>query len=80
MSGKIPSSRDPSKKSQFENFKINIETFLWEEVSDRGVLRSGSYGCVLSGRRANGEMVKKLLRQNDVEDQRLFFKEARILN
>ena len=67
----------PKKTSNFDGFP----QFSWDDITDKEEIGRGSFGCVFTAKRSNGELVvvKKLLRQHERET-RLFVKEARILN
>lgn len=58
-----------------------LKTFLWEEIKDKDVIGAGAFGGVITGKRENGITVvlKKLLRQNNNYERRLFYKECRLL-
>ena len=80
MAFKFPSfAHFHSKKpSIFEGFPTQ---FSWDNIADLDEIGRGSFGCVFTAKRCDGEIVvvKKLLRQHERET-RLFVKEARILN
>ena len=64
------------RSSSFTDFP----QFSLSDLTDKEEIGRGSFGCVFTAKRSDGEsvVVKKLLRQHDRET-RLFLKEARIL-
>ena len=80
MAFKFPSFAHfrPKKPSIFEGFPTQ---FSWDNIADLDEIGRGSFGCVFTAKRRDGEIVvvKELLRQHERET-RLFVKEARILN
>ena len=53
----------PTKSSIFGAFP----RFSWDDITDKEEIGRGSFGCVFTAKRRDGEIVvvKKLLRQND---------------
>ena len=79
MAFKLPSFgllERTKRRSSFNDFP----QFSWSDLTDKEEIGRGSFGCVFTAKRSDGEsvVVKKLLRQHDRET-RLFLKEARIL-
>lgn len=61
-------------------FNTSIQQFNWNELSDKDVIGSGSFGSVITAK-YNGKsiVVKQLLEQHE-RNLRLFYKEANILH
>ena len=76
---KLPSfgSLERTKRSSAFN---DFPQISWSDLADKEEIGRGSFGCVFTAKRSDGEavVVKKLLRQHERET-RLFLKEARIL-
>ena len=68
-------------KSKEKPLFEGLSTFHWGELTEKNEIGKGSFGSVITARRADGEtiVVKRLYRDNE-RAKRLFAKEARILN
>ena len=69
-------TRNGEKKRGWPN--TSIQEFYWNELSEKDVIGSGSFGYVITAIYHGKTIVKKLLKQHE-RDLRLFYKEANIL-
>ena len=80
MSFPLPSFDLKRSHNRPKLFNTSIQQFNWNELSDKDVIGSGSFGSVITAK-YNGKsiVVKQLLEQHE-RNLRLFYKEANILH
>lgn len=80
MSCPLPSFDSKRSHNRPKLLNTSIQEFNWNELSDKDVIGSGSFGSVITAK-YNGKsiVVKQLLEQHE-RNLRLFYKEANILH
>ena len=80
MSFPLPSFDSKRSHNRPKLLNTSIQQFNWNELSDKDVIGSGSFGSVITAK-YNGKsiVVKQLLEQHE-RNLRLFYKEANILH
>ena len=80
MSFPMPSFDSKRSHNRPQLLNTSIQEFNWNELSDKDVIGSGSFGSVITAK-YNGKsiVVKQLLEQHE-RNLRLFYKEANILH
>ena len=80
MSFPLPSFDSKRSHNRPKLLNKSIQQFNWNELSDKDVIGSGSFGSVITAK-DNGKsiVVKQLLEQHE-RNLRLFYKEANILH